>query len=68
MKDYAGAIVDFTVCIDLNSDNIDAYLYRALTNQKAGHSLAATKDYNSARQLNSVQTLAFITGNMFRKL
>lgn len=68
LKDYAGALVDFTVCIDLNSDNIDAYLYRALTNQKAGNGLAATRDYNSARQINSVQTLAFITGNFFRKL
>lgn len=68
LKDYEGALVDFSVCIDLNSDNIDAYLYRALTNQKAGHNLAATKDYNSARQINSVQTIAFITGNFFRKL
>lgn len=66
LKDYAGAIVDFSVCIDLNSDYIDAYLYRGLCQQKRGNNLAATRDYNLARQINSVQTLAFITGNFFR--
>lgn len=66
LKDYKAAIVDFTVCIDLNSDNIDAYLYRGLCNQKAGNNLAATRDYNLARQIDSIQTLAFITGNFFR--
>ncbi len=68
MKDYPGAIVDFTVCIDLNPDYLDAYLYRALCQQKSGNNLAATKDYNLARQINAVETLAFITGNLFRRL
>ncbi len=68
MKDYAGAIVDFSVCIDLNADYLEAYLYRALSQQKLGNNLAATKDYNLARQIDSIQTLAFITGNFFRKL
>lgn len=66
LKDYAGAIVDFSVCLDLNNDYIEAYLYRGLCNQKAGNGLAATKDYNSARQIDAMQTLAFITGNLFR--
>lgn len=66
MKDYSGAIVDFSVCIDLNADYLEAYLYRALCHQKKGNNLAATRDYNLARQINSVQTLAFITGNFFR--
>ncbi len=66
LKDYNGAIIDFNVCIDLNSDYLDAYLYRALCNQKKGNNIAATRDYNLARQINSVETLAFITGNMFR--
>lgn len=66
LKDYSGAIVDFNVCIDLNSDYLDAYLYRALCNQKAGNNIAATRDYNLARQINAVETLAFITGNIFR--
>lgn len=66
MKDYAGAIVDFSVCIDLNADYLDAYLYRALCNQKAGNTMAATRDYNLARQINAVETLAFLTGNLFR--
>ena len=68
LKDYAGAIVDFSVCIDLNSDYLDAYLYRALCHQKSGNNLAATRDYNLARQIDSIETLAFITGNLFRKL
>lgn len=66
LKDYAGAIVDFTVCTDLNADHLQAYLYRGLCHQKLGRSLAATKDYNLARQIDSVETLAFITGNLFR--
>ncbi|HLN52615.1 MAG TPA: hypothetical protein VK212_02835 [Lentimicrobium sp.] len=68
MKDYSGAIVDFSVCIDLNADYLDAYLYRALCHQKAGNNLAATKDYNLARQINAIETLAFITGNFFKRL
>lgn len=66
LRDYDGAIVDFSVCIDLNSDYLDAYLYRALCNQKAGNTMAATRDYNLARQINAVETLAFLTGNLFR--
>lgn len=66
LKDYAGAIVDFSVCISLNGDYLEAYLYRGLCNQKAGHNLAATRDYNLARQINAVETLAFITGNFLR--
>ncbi len=66
LKDYNGAIVDFNVCIDLNSDYLDAYLYRALCYQKKGNNMAATRDYNLARQIDSIETLAFITGNMFR--
>lgn len=66
LKDYAGALVDFTVCIDLNSENLNAYLYRGLANQKAGNSWAATEDYNSARRIDSMETFAFIAGNIFR--
>lgn len=66
MKDYASAIIDFSVCIDLNSDYLDAFLYRGLCYQKIGKNLAATRDYNLARQIDAMETLAFITGNMFR--
>jgi tetratricopeptide (TPR) repeat protein len=66
LKDYKGAIVDFTVCIDLNSDYLDAYLYRGLCNQREGNNMSATRDYNLARQINAVETLAFVTGNLFR--
>jgi len=66
LKDYAGAIIDFSVVIDLNTENLDAYLYRGLANQKAGNKWAATEDYNQARKIDSVETLAFITTNIFR--
>ncbi|KAF0198483.1 MAG: Tetratricopeptide TPR2 repeat protein [Bacteroidetes bacterium] len=66
LKDYAGALIDFSIVIDLNSENLDAYLYRALTNQKAGKKWAATEDYNSARRIDTFQTMAFITTNLIR--
>ncbi|MBK9358969.1 MAG: hypothetical protein IPN08_16575 [Bacteroidales bacterium] len=65
-EDYAGASIDFSIVIDLNAENLDAYLYRALTNQKAGKKWAATEDYNSARRIDAFQTMAFITTNLFR--
>lgn len=66
MRDYPGAIIDFSVCIDLNSDYLDAFLYRGLCYQKIGKNLPATRDYNLARQIDALETLAFITGNIFR--
>lgn len=66
MKDYQGAITDFTVCLDLSPDNIRAYLYRAYSNQKAGNSWSATQDYNSARRIDALETFAFMAGNIFR--
>lgn len=66
LKDYAGAIIDFNVCIDLNNENLKAYLYRGLCNQRIGNNLSATRDYNLARQIDAIETLAFVTGNMFR--
>ncbi len=66
MKDYNGAMIDFTIVIDLNSENLDAFLYRGLSNQKAGNKWAATQDYNNARMINAIETLAFMTTNLFR--
>lgn len=66
LKDYTGALIDFSVVLDLNAENLDAYLYRGLANQKAGNKCAATEDYNKARKIDSVETLAFITANIFR--
>lgn len=66
LKDYAGALIDFTVCLDLNSENLYAYLYRGLANQRMGNRWAATEDYNAARKIDAMETLAFLTGNIFR--
>jgi tetratricopeptide (TPR) repeat protein len=66
MKDYAGAIIDFDVVIELNPDNVDAWLYRALSNQRAGNNGAATSDYNSARKIDLVRTVAFAGANLLR--
>jgi tetratricopeptide (TPR) repeat protein len=66
MKDYNGALIDFSIVIDLNAENLDAYLYRGLTNQKAGNKWAATQDYNAARRIDAIETLAFLTTSLFR--
>ena len=65
LKDYDAAIVDLTVCLDLSPDNLSAYLYRGYSNQKEGNSLAATRDYNSARKIDIIQTFAFLAGYLF---
>lgn len=66
LKDYQGAIVDFSVCLDLSPDNLSAYLYRAYSNQKAGNKWESTRDYNSARRIDAIETFAFMAGNLFR--
>jgi tetratricopeptide (TPR) repeat protein len=66
LKDYAGALIDFDVVIELNPDNLDAWLYRALTNHRAGNGMAASSDINSARKIDMIQTLAFVSTNIFR--
>lgn len=65
IKDYDAAIVDLTVCLDLSPNNLSAYLYRGYSNQKAGNSLAASRDYNSARKIDIIQTFAFLAGYLF---
>lgn len=64
LKDYEAAIVDLSVCLDLSPDNLSAYLYRGYSNQKTGNSMAATRDYNSARKIDVIETLAFLVGHL----
>lgn len=66
LKDYTGAKVDFTICLELNRDNLSAYLYRGLTNQKLGNTWDASRDFMSARKIDTLETLSFITVNVFR--
>lgn len=66
LNDYQGAIVDFTVCLDLSPDNIRAYLYRGYSNQKAGNNWEASRDYNQARRIDSLETFAFMAVNFVR--
>jgi len=66
LKDYQGAIVDFSVFLDLSPDNIRAYLYRGYSHQKAGISWEAIRDCNNARRIDSIETFAFMAGNFFR--
>ena len=65
LKEYDAAIVDLSVCLDLSPDNLSAYLYRGYSNQKAGNSLAASLDYNNARKIDVMETLAFLVGHLF---
>lgn len=62
LKEYEAAIVDLTVCLDLSPNNLGAYLYRGLSNQKAGNSLAASRDYNNARKIDTLETMVFLAG------
>lgn len=64
LNEYKAAIVDLTVCLDLDPDNLSAYLYRGYSNQKAGNSLAATRDYNSARRIDVIETFVFLVGKV----
>lgn len=64
LKEYDAAIVDLTVCLDLSPDNLSAYLYRGFSNQKAGNTMAASLDYNSARKIDVIETLAFLAGHL----
>jgi len=66
LKDFAGALIDFGIVLDLNNQNLDAYLYRGLANQKTGNKWAATQDYNAARRIDTMETLAFLATNIFR--
>ncbi|MBV2246427.1 MAG: hypothetical protein KUL83_04635 [Lentimicrobium sp.] len=66
LKDYTGARVDFTICLELNRNSLSAYLYRAYTNQKLGNTWEAGQDYLSARKIDALETLAFFTLNLFR--
>lgn len=66
LKDYSGAIQDFDIVLSINSENLDALLYRGMANQKAGNRWAATQDYNAARRIDAIETLAFVTGSIFR--
>lgn len=66
MKDYNGAIQDFGIVLSINAENLDALLYRGMANQKAGNRWAATQDYNTARRIDAIETLAFVTGSIFR--
>lgn len=66
LKDYTGAKVDFSICLELNRDNLSAYLYRGLTNQKLGNTWEASRDFMSARSIDTLETLSFITVNVFR--
>ena len=64
LKEYEAAIVDLTVCLDLSPDNLSAFLYRGFSNQKAGNTMAASLDYNSARKIDVIETLAFLAGHL----
>ncbi|GAB1406064.1 MAG: hypothetical protein PHX54_06080 [Lentimicrobiaceae bacterium] len=66
LKDFTGAKVDFTICLELNRNNLSAYLYRAYTNQKLGNHWDAGKDYYNARKLDAMATITFFTLNLFK--
>jgi tetratricopeptide (TPR) repeat protein len=52
LKDYRGAIVDFTKAIELNPEYIEAYYSRAICESKLGKSEKALADFNIVTELN----------------
>ncbi len=66
MGDITGAIADYSTVIQINTNNIYAYLNRGLLYQKTKRKWAAFKDFNSARSINMSYTLSFMTGQAIK--
>lgn len=54
--DYKQAIEELTKAILIDSDYIDAYLYRGFLHEKIGQTIRAEKDFNKATKLKLEQT------------
>ncbi len=67
LQDYENAALDFTSALDLNSEKIDAYLYRAESFRKMGEHLKARLDLNAALAIEPQQPdLLFESGVNYR--
>ena len=68
-ENYEDALGDFTSALDLNSEIVDAFLYRAETFRKMGEHLKARLDLNAALALDSNHPdVLFESGANFRML
>lgn len=68
MGDITGAIVDYSNVIQINSQNIQAYLNRGLLYHKTKRKWAAVKDFFAARSINMAYTISFLTGHAIKSL
>lgn len=68
MGDITGAIVDYSNVIQINSQNIQAYLNRGLLYHKAKRKWAAVKDFFAARSINMAYTISFLAGHAIKSL
>lgn len=59
LKDYKGAIADFTKIIEQNPDNADAYLFRAIAYYNLKDLETALKDVNKALEIQPLYAEAF---------
>ena len=59
LKDYNGAISDFTKAIELNPDDADAYYNRGLAKSNLEDYYGAISDYNKAIELNPNDALSY---------
>ena len=64
--DLTGAIVDYSNAIQINTNNIQAYLNRGLLYQKVKRKWAAIKDFNAARSINTAYTISFLAGQAIK--
>ncbi|NWJ50877.1 MAG: tetratricopeptide repeat protein [Bacteroidetes bacterium] len=68
MGDITGAIIDYSNVIQINSNNIQAYLNRGLLYHKIKRKWAAFKDFYAARSINMAYTISFLAGQAIKSL
>ncbi len=63
LKNYYGAIHDYTKICELTPNNAEAYYYRANCENKLGDKVAACADWTKARELDDTRAYQFISQN-----
>ena len=60
LKDYQGAIADYSKAIEINPKDAAAYNNRGVANRKLGDNRAAIADYNKALEIDSQLAVAYL--------
>ena len=57
IKDYEGAIQDYSIAIEFNDENLEAYFFRASAKSDLNNHKGAIEDYNFAEKYLTIQIL-----------